>query len=102
MTVLRPADLHGRKIAVVVVEEGADSAGEAWVVLGTGHAAAGALTIGVDGGGAIPVPPAWLPRIRKVTADVKDLVDQGEYFLVLRASELPEAAEGAVTAGKGA
>jgi hypothetical protein len=83
--------LHDKKFAIIMVEDDGSEDGEWVVVWGVAKWRDSHLFVHRDmGTPEFPVPDAALDRIKPVSADVRDILEDAEYSITLSVGPIPD------------
>jgi hypothetical protein len=86
-----PADLHGKRLAMVAWARTPDGRDDVVVFTGVAHWDGRHLTIFREPGpSSFPVADEWLGRIRPVEQDLKTALLGADYFFSVTVAALPE------------
>jgi len=85
------AHVHGKKLAIILVDDDGTQAGEWVVITGTADWRDGHLFVhrGMDVQ-EFPIPDETLDRIKPVVPSVRGILEQADYSVMLRVGPIPE------------
>jgi len=89
---VNPADVHGKRLAMVAWGKKPDGTDEAVVFTGTGRWDDGQLTM-VRGQSSFQIHDEWLGRLKIVDADLKSALLEADYYFNVTIGPLPDGAD---------
>ncbi len=81
---------HGKKFSIVLTRDEEDALHQAEVLMGTAHWRAGRLWLECAGAAEIPIPDELLSRVRRVAPELRGILGDPEYSIVLNAGDCAE------------
>jgi hypothetical protein len=81
---------HGKKISVLLAQDGGTSPRRCEVLVGTAHWRAGRLWLDCGPARGIPIPKELLSRVRRVAPELRGILGEPEFYILWKAGGLEE------------